>query len=52
MEEHTVVTKRTVSCQVNVVFVTILDKLGLGKEWVCFNLVDSLVSRVNGYMYE
>lgn len=39
--------ERAVSCNMDVVFITIIDKLGLRKKWVSFNLIDDLVSREN-----
>lgn len=40
--------KRAISCNMDVVFITIVDKLGLRKKRMSFNLIDSLVSRENG----
>lgn len=40
--------ERAVSCNMDVVFITIIDKLGLRKKWVSFNLIDNLVSHENG----
>lgn len=43
--------ERAVSCNIDVVFITIIDKLGLRKKWVSFNLIDDLVSREKRCIY-